>query len=119
MNLVITAAVAALAQSVPVGEPRGSPTPEQFTRLREAFEEKLLDFPSARFRAVRADSGRVCGQVNAKNSFGAFTGWKPFGSIDSPSGTILVIDDAYLLEPICTPALMATPRDYAPRLQSR
>lgn len=53
-------------------------------RLRAAFEEKLKDAESARFRAIKQGnlesegSWRVCGEVNAKNSFGAYEGFQPF-----------------------------------------
>lgn len=50
----------------------------------------LKDPSSARFRGLRAeqrqlDNGNtsvfVCGEVNAKNSFGAYVGYRPFGVI--------------------------------------
>lgn len=53
-------------------------------RLRVAFEEKLKDAESARFRDIKHASHEtaglwfVCGQVNAKNSFGAYEGFQPF-----------------------------------------
>lgn len=117
--LMMLAAVAAVLQSVPAGEPRGAPSEAQFARLREALNEQLMDYPSARFRDVRADGGRVCGFVNAKNAMGAYIGWRPFGAIDSARGAVLVVDDAYLIEPICTPALMATETDHRDRVRHR
>lgn len=70
--------------------------------LRAAFESSLNDYPTARFRAVRArlvrsvyyhDDGNskkipwlhrggsvlvFCGEFNAKNRMGGFTGWQQF-----------------------------------------
>ena len=77
-----------------------------------------MDYPSARFRDVRADAGRVCGFVNAKNQLGAYTGWKPFG-VAGESGSLIWIDDPYMLEPLCPPAFLATPVDYSDRLSNR
>lgn len=116
---VMLAAAAAVLQSVSAGEPRGTPSDAQFARVREALNEQLMDYPSARFRDVRADGSRVCGFVNAKNAMGAYIGWRPFGVIDSARGAVLVVDDAYLIEPICTPALMATEADHHERLRHR
>lgn len=56
----------------------GPPTDAHFTSARRAFDEKLLDHTSARFRDVHGDAGAVCGFVNAKNRMGAYTGWTRF-----------------------------------------
>lgn len=50
--------------------------------LREAFTQ-LKDSASAKFRDLRyaarvQDMWDMCGSVNAKNSFGAYTGFEPF-----------------------------------------
>lgn len=41
----------------------------------------MLDYPSARFRDVRADRRRICGYVNGKNRLGAYAGWKRFVAV--------------------------------------
>nr|WP_295111768.1 hypothetical protein [uncultured Caulobacter sp.] len=38
----------------------------------------LKDPSSAQFRDVKASSQAVCGEVNAKNSYGAYTGFRHF-----------------------------------------
>lgn len=43
-----------------------------------AVKRDLLDPFSAEFRDVRQNFLSWCGQVNAKNSFGAYAGWKTF-----------------------------------------
>ncbi|WP_100259298.1 hypothetical protein [Qipengyuania seohaensis] len=69
---------------------------------RKALDDQLTDYPSARFRGVRArivpsvyssDEGQsdkvpwthrggpilvLCGQINAKNRMGGYTGWSDF-----------------------------------------
>lgn len=49
---------------------------------KKAVAKDFLDPASAQFRNidVQSDFGNadVCGEVNAKNSYGAYTGFKPF-----------------------------------------
>lgn len=42
----------------------------------------LKDPDSARFRGVKAKWGTVCGEVNAKNSYGGYVGYRRFYAID-------------------------------------
>lgn len=52
--------------------------------LREAMEENLKDSDSAKFKNIKhkpsgaAGMWDLCGEVNAKNSFGAYSGYSPF-----------------------------------------
>lgn len=52
--------------------------------LRQAFEQTLKDAESARFRAIKyqptGEPGgwTMCGEVNAKNSYGGYSGFEPF-----------------------------------------
>jgi hypothetical protein len=75
----------------------------------EGVRKGLKDPESARFgdiRAVKRQGGKitVCGFVNAKNSFGGYTGMKPFaGSLSREPSAFLVIayggdrfDDMYV-----------------------
>ncbi len=46
---------------------------------REAVKGQLRDPGSAEFRGLRlADQNTVCGEVNAKNGFGGYSGWQSF-----------------------------------------
>lgn len=59
------------------------------TMLRSAFRD-LKDPSSAQFRDIkyRADKGAwtICGEVNAKNSMGAYTGFQKFHGVASNHG---------------------------------
>lgn len=52
---------------------------------REALSTVLKDSASAEFRNLRRVGDILCGEVNAKNSYGAFAGFSKF-VIDSPRG---------------------------------
>ena len=62
---------------------------EKMSKIRKAKASvayDLLDPESAQFRNVEtSDYGYVCGEVNAKNSYGAYTGFKWF-SVDFNDG---------------------------------
>lgn len=52
-------------------------------KYRSVLEEKLRDPASAQYRnevlyLFSDDSGTLCGEVNSKNSFGGYTGFKRF-----------------------------------------
>lgn len=50
---------------------------------REYLTGELKDADTAKFRMIRkTSSGAICGEVNAKNSFGAYTGYKRFYAIE-------------------------------------
>ncbi|MDO8414147.1 MAG: hypothetical protein Q7S51_10210 [Gallionellaceae bacterium] len=51
---------------------------EQIAWAKEMVAAKLLDGESARFRNVRVGPIGVCGEVNGKNSYGAYTGFSRF-----------------------------------------
>lgn len=50
--------------------------------LRAAMSDSLKDSESARFKDIKlkqdGDIWLICGQVNSKNSFGAYPGFSPF-----------------------------------------
>ena len=55
------------------------------TALRAAMEGRLKDADSAKYRKVQATSSGqagslkvLCGQVNAKNSYGGYVGFRTF-----------------------------------------
>lgn len=53
-------------------------------KARDLLDRELIDYPSARFREVRASGAPLalnatfCGLINARNRAGGFTGWEPF-----------------------------------------
>lgn len=73
----VTLAAALLAGCSPA-----QPTVEEdlVSRARLAIAATLKDPDSAKFRDVRAypDKRLVCGEVNGKNSYGAYAGFSPF-----------------------------------------
>lgn len=66
---------------------------------QEKAAAELLDPSSAQFRGSKVDfSGNVCGQINGKNTFGAYVGFRWFYvqdsgvTIDHPDATIKVAE---------------------------
>ena len=52
---------------------------DEWDKVREAVKERLKDPESAQFRKFRKVSdGEICGEVNAKNSYGGYTGFSAF-----------------------------------------
>jgi hypothetical protein len=51
------------------------------TRAKQSVTKDFKDPDSAKFRNVRVVRGSVCGEVNAKNSFGGYVGYKRFVSV--------------------------------------
>nr|WP_317892390.1 hypothetical protein [uncultured Sphingomonas sp.] len=69
------------------------------SKAREALSGSLKDVRSAEFRNLtessKADENGVrliCGEVNAKNAFGAYTGFKKF-MVPSTGGEAMIADD--------------------------
>jgi hypothetical protein len=63
-------------------------------KCQDAVREKLKDSDSAKFKDVYFIRGRdkiptTCGQVNSKNSFGAYSGFERFVSMGSADKTFL------------------------------
>lgn len=81
--------------------PAESPWEAEAKRL---VTDGLKDPSSAMFREIRALSGdQVCGQVNAKNSFGGYVGYRWFWikGMDRENPTVMVDSDSTLAELIC------------------
>lgn len=68
------------------------------------MDDQLLDYASTRFRNVhfvtqRANAASVgiiviCGEVNSKNSYGAYIGWRRFLAMPATSGdAVLLLGD--------------------------
>lgn len=94
-TLLCSAAHAQVERQVEILPGTGDPapvSPEETTRYIEAalpkardlLDRELIDYPSARFRDVRASGAPLglnatfCGFINARNRAGGFTGWEPF-----------------------------------------
>jgi hypothetical protein len=59
------------------------------SKARQAVQARLKDPESAQFRNLRETStGNVCGEVNARNEMGGYTGFKQF--IVSDSGGAII-----------------------------
>lgn len=60
--------------------------------LRDSFADKLKDSDSAKFKDIHQIPGDVaglwivCGDVNAKNSYGAYAGFVPFMAMATKEG---------------------------------
>lgn len=59
--------------------------------LREAMESVLKDADSAKFKNIRyaeasPDSWTMCGEVNAKNSYGGYAGFETFAAMAFKEG---------------------------------
>jgi hypothetical protein len=62
---------------------RVEPSENDIAHAQNMIKEMLKDPESARFRRIYGAQGNVekiaiCGEVNAKNSYGGYTGYKPF-----------------------------------------
>lgn len=67
-------------------------TGADLTALKSAMEDKLKDAESAKFKDVRiAKDGTTCGLVNAKNSYGAYSGFGPFIAMKLSTGKFFVV----------------------------
>lgn len=91
------------ASGVSSAEPKSRPaTAKEIALIRSNFDTKLKDADSAKFKdvVVYVKPGpdpvhSVCGQVNSKNSYGAYAGYSPFFAAMVPmkpeSETIVLI----------------------------
>lgn len=77
------------------------PTEAEIDQIRETFKTDLLDNESARFSDVckvtlmqgkLAPLTAYCGLINARNSYGAYVGFKPFYSIPRTNGAGFAYD---------------------------
>ena len=81
--------------------------------VRAAFDNGLVDYPSARFRMVQGlvylpgnkpTDFILCGQINSKNRMGAYTGWTLFAAEYTSSGEVIAHmanDDTAVPEELC------------------
>jgi hypothetical protein len=94
MNIRLVAAIAAsvlvagCVSSIPTGSPVAI-TDEMRAQIEAGTKQALKDPESARFGVIagaQTPDGNisVCGMVNAKNSFGGYTGEQPFFGVLHP-----------------------------------
>lgn len=77
--------------------------PAERARAIAAFDKVLKDGKSARWQFESVRGGYlICGQVNAKNSFGAYVGWTPFTvNTDGIGATTYDENRVWLFETLC------------------
>ena len=73
-------------------------TDEQIEKARKSLEDRLLDSESARFKNVviiKNVNTYFCGEVNAKNLYGAYTGYQQFMGLVLSAGhfATVAVDD--------------------------
>jgi hypothetical protein len=95
LALVLTACAVPARDPAPAIVSEVTLTPAQSAALEARIREKLKDPGSAQFGkriAGRNELGSivVCGLVNARNSFGGYTGMGPYLAAISPAGMISV-----------------------------
>jgi len=95
---VINAAILAfgvLSSGVALEETTWSPD-RLISASRTLFDERLVDYPSARFKDVRMseDATFLCGSVNSRSRAGGYAGWHRFAvKVDGPSPRLAMIND--------------------------
>lgn len=121
------AALVILASGTASAQPAPNIVSDAAAKARSALEARLLDYPSARFRDVKAHvaGGGVavlfCGKVNAKNRSGGYVGWENFAAFVTDSAAVTVgASDApmtaiYCDDPIGSPV----PGDFSAALAHR
>jgi hypothetical protein len=96
----VLAIALALVHSLPVLAAVQNATSTQLVVIKGAFADQLKDPDSAKLKDVQiATDGTLCGHVNAKNSYGAYTGYRTFHGLyfdkdknGNPVAIILAID---------------------------
>ena len=81
-------------------KPDRKTTPADTDKVKTYFDGVLFDGQSARYKLDFVKAGvLICGQVNAKNRMGAYTGWTPFYYLTtSKSGEILNEENKFMFE---------------------
>lgn len=89
-------------------------TSKELATIKQAFSDRLKDPYSVKLKDVQIkEDGTVCGEINAKNSYGAYTGYTRFNGVyfardknGNPFAMILAIDDgdSAIAQTMCTKA---------------
>jgi hypothetical protein len=93
VNFFTFASVAAASD-----EPARIATDREIAAIRDSLQTKLKDADSAKFLNVRVKGSTACGQINAKNSYGAYSGFQVFNAFvvvtteGKTKAMVLVID---------------------------
>lgn len=84
MNRLLCLAFAVITVPAAAAPKKAHENPDKalINKVQQQVVGSLKDPESARFQGVHVKWGTVCGEVNAKNSFGGYTGFKRFLSID-------------------------------------
>jgi hypothetical protein len=67
--------------------------PERIRLAKDAVRDVLREPDTAQFRNVVDHGHVVCGEVNAKNGFGGFTGFQDFYVIGKPPRRAVLVDE--------------------------
>lgn len=97
--IMLLTAFFSTASAAPVGK-------AEEKKVLSAMDDLLFDSESARLKDVGVfkakDGGNiVCGQVNAKNRYGAYVGYTPFMGIKLDSGDYLIIGISEAAGAVC------------------
>lgn len=95
MLFAVALAIGAFSSSVALEVTTWSPD-RLINASRTLFDERLVDYPSARFKDVRMseDATFLCGSVNSRSRAGGYTGWHRFAvKVDGPSPRLAMIND--------------------------
>jgi hypothetical protein len=83
-------------------------------KLRDAFAYHLKDSDSAKFRNIRTKKDKeyknihvICGDVNAKNQYGAYDGFVPFragrrGADEKGTEEYVVVGTGLVMQELCS-----------------
>lgn len=77
--------------------------PDRFHDVKEAVANELFDPGSAKFRNFREkiDGFSYCGEVNGKNKFGGYVGFKRFNALKKRDGGWVIAFDETLVKTMC------------------
>lgn len=70
-----------IAGAVHAGNAVRDATPKELAAIKADLELRLKDAGSAKLQSVRVKGEKFCGLVNAKNSYGAYAGYKPISGM--------------------------------------
>lgn len=88
--------VATLARQTRIFLGAGKSQTDAIEAAKKTVAAKLKDPEAARFQNLRmvtyAEGNLVCGEVNGKNSYGAYVGYRPFAA--SPTDAVLESNDS-------------------------
>lgn len=89
-TLIIVIALAASIDAATGYDLKDQPTGEVqdaavLTKALTTIADGFGDPDAVQFRHIRTGNGAICGELNAKNAFGAYVGFQPFFQMDFAS----------------------------------